>query len=141
MRSLTPSKLGRVGGQTVALYLITTAVAIVIGLITANIIAPGIGLTLPLEAEIMTKEAPSLAEVFMNIVPDNPFSAFAEGNVLQTIFIAIVFGLSLAVLQEKAEGSVKAGVESILILLKLVQRQCLRLFGELWSTELLVFLR
>jgi len=113
MRSLTPSKLGKVGAQTVALYLITTAVAIVIGLFTANLIAPGIGLTLPLEAEIMTKEAPSLAEVFMNIVPSNPIAAFAEGNVLQTIFIAIVFGLALAVLQENAEGNIKSGVESI----------------------------
>lgn len=130
MRSLTPSKLGRVGGQTVALYLITTAVAIVIGLITANIIAPGIGLTLPLEAEIMTKEAPSLAEVFMNIVPANPFSAFAEGNVLQTIFIAIVFGLALAVLQEKAEGSVKDGVESIF---NIVEAGAEAMFKVVWG--------
>lgn len=130
MRSLTPSKLGKVGGQTVALYLITTAVAIVIGLFTANLIAPGIGLNLPLEAEIMTKEAPSLAEVFMNIVPSNPFLAFAEGNVLQTIFLAIVFGLALAVLQEKAEGTVKAGVESIF---NMVEAAAEAMFKIVWG--------
>lgn len=113
MRNLTPSKLGKVGGQTIFLYVLTTAVSIIIGLFIANLIGPGVGLTLPLEAEIMTKEAPALSEVFINIVPSNPFSAFAEGNVLQTIFVAIVFGLSLAVLKENVKGNVKEGIESI----------------------------
>jgi len=113
MRKLSPSKLGRVGFQTVALYLLTTAVAIIFGLIIANFINPGIGLTLPGNAEIQSKAAPSIAEVFLNIVPDNPIGALAEGNVLQTIFIAIVFGLSLAMLQENAEGAIKKGVETI----------------------------
>lgn len=113
MRRLTPSKLGLVGIQTVALYLITTAIAIIIGLITANLISPGIGLELPLSAEIMSKDAPSLTNVLLGIVPQNPVQALAEGNVLQTIFVAIVFGLALAVLQETAAGDIKAGISSI----------------------------
>ncbi|GAB6138456.1 dicarboxylate/amino acid:cation symporter [Halanaerobaculum tunisiense] len=113
MRKLTPSKLGRVGAQTVILYILTTAIAIVIGLVVANIIDPGVGMTLPESAEIQTKEAPSLVDVFLNIAPKNPIQALAEGNVLQTIFIAIIFGLSLAILQENAEGQIKQGVETI----------------------------
>lgn len=113
MRKLSPSKLGKVGFQTVSMYILTTAIAIIFGLIIANFINPGVGLTLPTDAEIQSKAAPSIAEVFMNIVPKNPIGALAEGNVLQTIFIAIVFGVSLAILQETAEGSVKKGVETI----------------------------
>lgn len=113
MRKLTPSKLGQVGFQTVALYIITTAIAIIFGLLVANLIEPGVGMTLPGNAEIQTKEAPDIVQVFMNIVPKNPIGALAEGNVLQTIFIAIVFGLSLAILQENADGKIKKGVETI----------------------------
>ncbi|MBM7555736.1 dicarboxylate/amino acid:cation symporter [Halanaerobacter jeridensis] len=113
MRKLTPSKLGQVGVQTVVLYIITTAIAIVFGLLVANLIEPGVGMTLPGNAEIQTKEAPDIVQVFMNIVPKNPIGALAEGNVLQTIFIAIVFGLSLAILQENADGKIKKGVETI----------------------------
>ena len=113
MRKLTPSKLGKIGLQTVFFYVLTTAIAIVFGLTVANLIEPGVGMTLPGNAQIQTKEAPSLVQVFMNIVPKNPIGALAEGNVLQTIFIAIIFGLSLAILQESAEGKIKKGVETI----------------------------
>jgi Na+/H+-dicarboxylate symporter len=113
MRKLTPSKLGKVGAQTVLLYILTTAIAIVFGLVIANVINPGVGMTLPGDAEIQTKQAPSIVEVFMNIVPENPVSALAEGNVLQTIFIAIISGLGLATLKETAEGKIKQGVETI----------------------------
>lgn len=113
-RTLTPSNLGRIGGQVVGLYLITTGIAISIGLVISNLIDPGVGLTVA-DAEIQTKEAPELVEVFLNIVPTNPVGAMAEGNILAVIFFTLAFGLALAMLQEEydADTAVSQGVETL----------------------------
>ncbi|MFC6732910.1 dicarboxylate/amino acid:cation symporter [Haladaptatus sp. DYSN1] len=113
-RRLTPSSLGAIGGQVLVLYLVTTAIAIVIGLGVGNLVNPGIGLELE-SATVEPAEAPSLTDVFLNIVPTNPVGAMADGNVLGVIFFAVVFGLALALLQEEfdAESPVGRGVETI----------------------------
>lgn len=113
MRRLTPSKLGKIGGQTVFFYVLTTAIAIIIGLFIANMISPGVGLTLDTQAEIAAKEAPSMMQVIVNIVPKNVVGAFAEGNVLQTIFFAITFGIGLAMLQENGTEDIQKGAKMI----------------------------
>jgi Na+/H+-dicarboxylate symporter len=106
MRKINPAKLGRVGGQTVATYVVTTSIAIVFGLLVGNVVDPGVGVSLPEGVEAMEKTPPGLTEVFLNIFPLNPVAAMADGNVLQTIFFAIVFGIGLAFVQEEAaEGS------------------------------------
>lgn len=106
MRKIKPSKLGVIGTETVLTYIVTTAIAIVFGLAIANIINPGIGVTLPGGAEAMEKTPPSIVEVFLGIIPQNPVGAMAEGNVLPTIFFAIIFGIGLSILQEESkEGS------------------------------------
>ncbi|MEM4781361.1 MAG: dicarboxylate/amino acid:cation symporter [Halalkalicoccus sp.] len=113
VRQLTPSTLGKVGGQVVALYAVTSSIAVVIGLAVANLIDPGTGLTLT-EAEFDTAEAPGLVEVFLGIVPENPIGAMAEGEVLPTIFFALVFGLALTLVAESTDDeSVRSGIESI----------------------------
>jgi len=104
------SKLGRIGGRTIFLYIITTAIAIAIGLFVANIIKPGetipvkdkIKLTKIFEENSEKKDEISndfnLVEFFLEIVPKNPFQAIANGNMLQLIFFAIIFGLSLSLI-------------------------------------------
>lgn len=112
VRHLTPSSLGRVGGQVVALYALTSAIAVGIGLVVANVIDPGQGLTL-VEAEIDTQEAPSFTEVLLGIVPQNPIEAMATGDILAVLFFVLVFGLALAMLQEESENArVQNGVET-----------------------------
>ncbi|MFR0875375.1 MAG: dicarboxylate/amino acid:cation symporter [Bilophila wadsworthia] len=83
------SKLGRVAGKTLAYYLVTTAVAVVIGLVLANIFQPGSGLSISTEG-LKAKEVapPTLIDVFLNIVPINPIEALSKGNMLQIIFFA-----------------------------------------------------
>ncbi|WP_336343404.1 dicarboxylate/amino acid:cation symporter [Halalkalicoccus ordinarius] len=113
VRQLAPSTLGKVGGQVVALYAITSTIAVAIGLVIANLIDPGEGLTLT-EAEFDTAEAPGFVEVFLGIVPENPIGAMANGDVLPTIFFALVFGLALTILREEShDETVRDGVESI----------------------------
>ncbi|MGM0409342.1 MAG: dicarboxylate/amino acid:cation symporter [Bacillota bacterium] len=113
MRKLTPSKLGRIGVQTVLFYIITTAIAIIIGLLMANLVQPGVGLELSSEAEIAAEEAPGFQEVIMNIFPENVVGAMADGNVLQTIFFAIVFGVGLAMVQENGSEKIQNGANLI----------------------------
>ncbi len=114
MKELTPSKLGKVGGQTVGIYVLTTAVAIVIGLTFAYLLNPGVGLELPVDAEIQAEEAPALVEVFMGIFPSNIFESLAEGDVLPVLFFAIVFGVGLSFVRETVEDeTAQKGVDTI----------------------------
>ncbi|ADB63768.1 sodium:dicarboxylate symporter (plasmid) [Haloterrigena turkmenica DSM 5511] len=112
IKQLSPTSLGKIGGQVVAIYMLTTVIAITIGLTVANLIDPGAGLTLS-NAEFEAEEAPSFGEVFLGIVPENPIDAMASGDILATIFFVIVFGLALVLLRERTtDESVRNGVET-----------------------------
>ncbi len=99
--SVSPARLGRIGVKTVLFYLVTSAVAILLGLIVGNVLRVGTGVDIAVveEGRALEVEAPSLVETLLQIVPTNPFQAFTEGAVLQIIFFAIVFGISLSYLQ------------------------------------------
>lgn len=86
--------LGRIGGKTMLYFLITTAVAIVIGLCLGVVIKPGVGLTIPVNLEAVTaQQAPSIVDTLLNIVPSNPLKGLVEGNMLQTIAFALFLGI------------------------------------------------
>lgn len=98
-----PKRLGSIGGKAIALYLGTTFFAIVIGIVLALIFQPGEGIDLS-GAEAMTVGEPgSLADRLLGIVPENPFAAFAEGNVLAVIFFAIMIGAGLILAAERGK--------------------------------------
>ncbi|RUO78292.1 dicarboxylate/amino acid:cation symporter [Pseudidiomarina taiwanensis] len=91
-----PSKLGRLGGKAVGLYLITTAIAISFAIFAATLVQPGVGLELATDAVYEAKAAPSLAQVIIDLFPKNPFNAMADGNMLQIIVFALLFGIAMA---------------------------------------------
>lgn len=101
------AKLGRIGGRTIAYYICTTAFAILIGLIIANIIDPGVGLDLSaLDVSDTTEvagEAKSFSEVITSIVPSNIYQAFYNGDMLQIIFFAVFFGIAITSLGDKVK--------------------------------------
>lgn len=100
------TKLGKIGIKTMAFYLTTTALAIAIALGVASVINPGLNLNLPLPevgtAEVMEKT--SMKDTILNIIPTNPISALANGEMLQIILFALVVGIILAKLGPKAKG-------------------------------------
>ncbi|HSH49260.1 MAG TPA: dicarboxylate/amino acid:cation symporter [Halomonas sp.] len=102
-----PQKMGRIGARTIALYLITTAFAITIGLLASLIFKPGVGLDIAFESSVEAQQAPSLVEIIVNLVPQNPVSALASGNILQIIVFAIGLGISLMLIGEKGEPTVR----------------------------------
>lgn len=96
------SKLGRVAIKTLVIFMLTSAIAVIFGLLIANIIDPGVGLTLSTEGlKAAQVKAPSFVQTLLDIVPINPMEAFAKGSILQIIFFAIMFGFCLNFLGEK----------------------------------------
>lgn len=96
-------KLGRIGIKTLAYYLVTTAIAVVLGLFLANMVNPGLGLSIPVDATAEAKEVPSVIETFLNIIPTNPIQAMADANMLQIIFFALILGIGITLVGEKAK--------------------------------------
>jgi len=96
-------KLGRIGGKTVVFYMVTTAVAVIIGLILGNVMNPGAGLSIPVDASIEAAEAPMIADTLLNIIPDNALSALVSANMLQTIAFALFLGIGITLIGEKGK--------------------------------------
>jgi len=94
IRQLSPARLGRIGGVTVGLYAVTTTLAGLIGLAVANLLQPGRGVEFT-GGEAQSQAPPSLTEVVLGIVPNNPIAAMADGNLLAVVFFVIVFGIAL----------------------------------------------
>ena len=89
------NNMGRIGLKTVALYLMTTAIAITLALTVANIINPGLGINMAEGMTFQAKEAPPFTQVVLDIFPSNPVAAMAEGNMLQIIVFALLLGVAL----------------------------------------------
>ncbi|MCP4273890.1 MAG: dicarboxylate/amino acid:cation symporter [Gammaproteobacteria bacterium] len=96
------SKLGRMGVKTIALYLLTTAIAVALAIMAAYVVGPGIGANFP-TAEFTAKEAPPLIDTIINLVPKNPVNAMAEGKMLQIIVFAVLFGLAITQAGKKGQ--------------------------------------
>ncbi|MDO4976319.1 MAG: dicarboxylate/amino acid:cation symporter [Eubacteriales bacterium] len=96
--------LGKVGGKTIVFYLCTTALAVTVAISVATVIRPGIGLNMASiqTAEVTTAEATSAADTLLNIIPDNPFNSLANGTMLQIILFALIVGILLAKMGERA---------------------------------------
>ncbi len=96
-----PSKLGSLGVKTLGLYLLTTLVAITIGLALAALMRPGVGVDLSAAAPTAVQEPVPLSERLIAIVPSNPIAALAEGNILAIIFFALLVGVGLLTVGER----------------------------------------
>ncbi|MBT5331472.1 MAG: dicarboxylate/amino acid:cation symporter [Porticoccaceae bacterium] len=97
------SRMGVMAGKTVALYMVTTCIAITLALVTASIIKPGVGMDLASASSFMGSEAPSLKQVIINMFPTNPVTAMAEGNMLQIIVFSLLMGLALAQVGDRGQ--------------------------------------
>ncbi len=88
-------KLGRIGAKTVVLYLMTTAVAILIGFGIAGIMSPGTGISLASDATYKVKEAPGLMQVLVAMIPANPIDAMAKAQILPVIVFSLFIGIGI----------------------------------------------
>jgi DAACS family dicarboxylate/amino acid:cation (Na+ or H+) symporter len=97
-------KLGRVGLKTLLLYMGTTAIAILFGLVAAKLINPGKGIGLNHGTiDLTIDETPELVNMFLSLVPSNPIGSLANGNILQVIVFSIFLGLGINFAGEKGK--------------------------------------
>lgn len=97
--------LGRVGGRTIGFYLVTTALAVTVAIAVATIVRPGVGLDMSSieTGETAVAENVSVADTILNIIPENPIGALADGTMLQIILFALLVGVLLAKMGDRAE--------------------------------------
>ncbi|SMF56603.1 dicarboxylate/amino acid:cation symporter [Pseudobacteriovorax antillogorgiicola] len=98
------SQLGRVGGKTLALYLMTTAIAISMAISFGLLVSPGQGIELSSESQFVAKEAPGFGQILIDLIPANPLEAMTQGNMLQVIMFAILIGLGINIQGKKASS-------------------------------------
>jgi aerobic C4-dicarboxylate transport protein len=104
-------KVGRVGAKALVYFEIVSTVALAIGLLVANLIKPGAGFNADLAhldpkavAEFATKaKSQTTVDFLLNIIPNTVFDAFAKGDILQVLLVAILFGFGLAALGERGK--------------------------------------
>ncbi|WML51006.1 cation:dicarboxylase symporter family transporter [Neobacillus sp. PS3-12] len=108
--------LGKLGGKTLIYFEVITTIAIVVGLLVANMVHPGTGvdrsqlIKSDMTAYVTTEKATeshSKIDTFVNIVPTNVVQAFANGDMLSIIFFSVMFGLGVAAIGEKGEPILK----------------------------------
>ncbi|MBR1760656.1 MAG: dicarboxylate/amino acid:cation symporter [Schwartzia sp.] len=96
MTSLGDTKtLGRIGVRTIAIYLVTTAIAILIGFVVAGIGQPGTGLEMTAGGDVKVKEAPSIMQVLVAMIPTSPVEAMAKAQILPVIVFALFAGVGI----------------------------------------------
>jgi len=98
-----PKMLGRVGGKTIGLYLITTAVAVSLALGAAIIFQPGVGVHAVAKVETQIAEATPFTQVLIDMVPTNPVAAMADGQMLPIILFAVLLGISITLSKKAGE--------------------------------------
>ncbi|MGP9801536.1 dicarboxylate/amino acid:cation symporter [Rheinheimera sp. NSM] len=114
------SSLGRLGGKTIGLYMVTTAIAISLAIFAALLIGPGEGVQMQSDASFNPSEAPALSQVFINIFPSNPIESMAKGNMLQIIVFAVLFGLAMAMSGKAGERLSAVFTDLSEVIMKLV---------------------
>jgi len=90
----SPESLGRLGFKTIGFYMITSLLAILLGLALVNIISPGVGADLSLAESVENVPAAeqSLGQLLLGAIPENVFGSMAKGDMLPIIFFTIIFG-------------------------------------------------
>ena len=112
-------KLGRIGGKTVAYYMMTTAVAVTIGLILSNIIRPGSRIDPATRDSLaaqfsneaagrvaLAAESPGVVDVLLGMIPSNPFQAAAQMELLPLIVFTIIFGAAVSLVADERRDTV-----------------------------------
>ena len=103
VNKMSMRQLGRMGGKLILYYAATTAAAVFIGLGLAFLFNPGTNLELP-NTQVEEPKAPQFGDVLLQIIPDNLFQAFAGGDTLAIMFLAIIMGISISWMKFSADS-------------------------------------
>lgn len=126
-------KLGRLGGKTVVLYLGTTAIAVIIGLVLSNLVSPGSRIDASTRDELaaafageaqsrvaLAEESPGVVDMLLGMIPSNPVQAAANAELLPLIIFTLIFGAAIGMIDEdkrKAVLNVAEGVNDAVMVM------------------------
>jgi len=99
-------KLTRIGARTFVYYFTTTGIAVFLGLAAVNLARPGVGADRGLKGvpeRLQEQGPPSVSDLLLRVIPENPVDALARTDVLQIIFFALVLGVALGMLGAKGQ--------------------------------------
>jgi len=111
-------KFTRIGGKTISFYMVTTGIAVTIGLVLANIIRPGEIMNSDTKASLLSayqgdaattlhnKIDYSITDQIVNLVPKNPFGAIAQSEMIQIVFFAVLLGMVLTMINKEKSAPV-----------------------------------
>jgi Na+/H+-dicarboxylate symporter len=122
--------LGRLGARTFSWYVSTSLFAILTGLVLVNLIRPGVGADLggAASAQLPELETPSnLGEIFIRMIPTNPIAAMASGDMLATIFFALLIGIAITRLPEGRSQRLRGWVEDLFEMMMVLTGGVIRL--------------
>jgi len=112
--------LGKIGGKSFVLYLLTTGIAIAVAILIASSSGIGEGANLTSQVSFSAQDAPALSSVLINIVPTNIVNAMSQGKMLQIIFFSILVGISILMVGKKAAPLVEMIEISNEVMMKMV---------------------
>ena len=112
--------IGSIGGTTILIYLLTTAVAVTVALAIGIVVQPGAGLHMAGIADTANVTAnQTMTDTILNMVPDNPFSSLASGDMLPVIIFGLLIGIILAKLRDETEAFNKIFTEGNRIMMEM----------------------
>ncbi len=114
------SKLGFLGKKTLIYYACTTLIAALIGVVLATLIGPGKGVAAPVDGFVVGEQA-TFASLIVSLVPTNILKAFAEGNMLQVVIVAIFVGVAITLLGDEAKQVKDFNNQCVSIIYKIVE--------------------
>ncbi|MEA1014736.1 dicarboxylate/amino acid:cation symporter [Sphingosinicella sp. LY1275] len=102
---------GRVGAKAMAYFLTFSTLALIVGLVVGNVVSPGTGLNIDpatldqgaVSSYVSAAKERTVTDFVLHIIPDTAISAFTSGEILQVLFVAILFGVALALIGERGE--------------------------------------
>ncbi|MEE3719184.1 dicarboxylate/amino acid:cation symporter [Tumidithrix elongata RA019] len=97
-------QVGRYAAKLMTSYVLTSFVSLCLGITTALVLQPGVGVTgFTLSGDSALVQAPSLVSWLVSLIPVNPLEALSQGNLLQIIFSAFLFGIGIQLAHEKSK--------------------------------------
>lgn len=103
----SPKDLGRIGGKIFPYYIISTGIAVGIGIVIAKLINPGLGLKMPESTNMDVPEAPSIIDILLQIVPSNIIESMAKGEILSIVFVALIIGFAISFIRHSADSKMQ----------------------------------
>lgn len=114
------AQLKRVGGKTLVIYTMMTMLAGLVGLVVANLLQPGVGFTGNGSSVTQPGEVPTIGQFLLGMIPSNIFDAMAKGSVVQIILIAVLVGVALVFLGDRASGIKALCTQASTLILKIL---------------------